>query len=166
MGAWFSSRHNPCCVTNRQLAFSPLASVRVFFLLLEFPTVPRAASRSAEPVTANCRHLNFALASPHRPEGGICPQLQHKTWTDLWIPLARSQQNQQTSRAGTGLCTGWLYCASHCREVESGAGTVRRLRRGAGEPASNEKYSCQVMNLTVKVQAETKGNVLFRPCTR
>lgn len=69
MGAWFSSRHNPCCATNRQLAFFALASVRVFFLLLEFPTVPRAASRPAEPVTANCRHLNFALASPHRPEG-------------------------------------------------------------------------------------------------
>lgn len=60
----------PLSVTNRpNLFFSPSASVRVFFLLLEFPTVPRAACRSAEPVTANCRHLNFALASPHRPKG-------------------------------------------------------------------------------------------------
>lgn len=37
---------------------------------------------------------------------------------------------------------------------------MRLLRRDAGEAASNEEYSCQDISLTVKVQAETKGNVL------
>lgn len=37
---------------------------------------------------------------------------------------------------------------------------MRLLRRGAGEAASNEKYSCQDISFTVKVQADTKRNVL------
>lgn len=74
-----SSRQNPCCVTNRQLAFFPSRAhpsllCACSFCFSNFPLFPRAACRSAEPVTANCRHLNFALASPHRPDGGNCPQ--------------------------------------------------------------------------------------------
>lgn len=149
----------PVARRTANLLFLALASVRVFFLLLEFPTVPRAASRPAEPVTANCRHLNFALASPHRPEGRICTGLRPRP--ELAFGALLLGPNRFSRRAETA--AGLMCCTvpGHCREAESGAGTVRLLRRSAVEAASNEEYSSPDISFTVKVQGGTNGKVLF-----